>query len=158
MGKGYHLPLFRFLSQKPTSKRKFSKCVSGDYSCFDCYCKWTVQEVRTLCPVRALRYYLDRTKDLRGSRTPPFSSFKRTHLRHQTRYTLFLVKITILLCFKQADHQPWTWSKLKLMTLGPSRPLRPYTVGFWWTKSCKPVTGKLTHPIQPSLGSLNPRV
>ena len=25
------------------------------------------KEDRTLCPVRALRYYLDRTKDLRGS-------------------------------------------------------------------------------------------
>ena len=29
------------------------------------------------------------------------------------------------------------------MTLGPSRPLRPFTVGYRWTKSCKPVTGKL---------------
>ena len=33
--KGYLVPLFRFYSQKPTSKRRFSKCVSGDYSCFD---------------------------------------------------------------------------------------------------------------------------
>ena len=52
-----------------------------------------------------LRYYQDRTKGLRGSRFLPFSSFKRTHLRHQTRYTVFLVKITILLCFKQGDQQ-----------------------------------------------------
>ena len=35
MGKGCFVPLFRFHSQKPTSKRRFSKCVSGDYSCFD---------------------------------------------------------------------------------------------------------------------------
>ena len=34
------------------------------------------------------------------------------------------------------------------MTLGPLRPLRPYTVGYWWTKSCKPVTGKLTTHLQ----------
>ena len=26
-------------SQKPTSKRRFSKCVSGDYSCFDYHCR-----------------------------------------------------------------------------------------------------------------------
>ena len=38
------------------------------------------KEDRTLCPVRALRYYLDRTKDLRE-------------------------KQTILLCYKQADQQ-----------------------------------------------------
>ena len=30
---------------------------------------------------------------------------ERTHLRHQTRYALFLVKQTILLCYKQADQQ-----------------------------------------------------
>ena len=35
------------------------------------------KEDRTLCPMWTLRYYLDRTKDLRG---------------HQTRYTLFLAK------------------------------------------------------------------
>ena len=45
------------------------------------------KEDRTLCPVWVLRYYLDRTKDLRGSR-----SWYRTYLRHQTRYTLFLVE------------------------------------------------------------------
>ena len=37
------------------------------------------KEDRTLCPVRALRYFLDRTKDLRGSRSLPFISFKKGH-------------------------------------------------------------------------------
>ena len=35
------------------------------------------KEDRTLCPVRALRYYLDRTKYLRGSRSLLFISFKK---------------------------------------------------------------------------------
>ena len=35
------------------------------------------KEDRTLCPVLALRYYLDRTKDLRGSRSLLFISFKK---------------------------------------------------------------------------------
>ena len=35
------------------------------------------KEDRTLCPVRALRFYLDRTKDLRGSRSLLFISFKK---------------------------------------------------------------------------------
>ena len=35
MGKGSFVPFFRFHSQKPTSKRRFSRCVSGDYPCFD---------------------------------------------------------------------------------------------------------------------------
>ena len=37
------------------------------------------KEDRTLCPVRALRYYLDRTKDLRGSRSLLFISFNKGH-------------------------------------------------------------------------------
>ena len=37
------------------------------------------KEDRTLCPVRALRYYLDRTKNLRGSRCLLFISFKKGH-------------------------------------------------------------------------------
>ena len=47
---------------------------------------------RTLCPVWALRYYLDRTKDLRGSQSLLFISFRGTYLRYQTRYTVFLAK------------------------------------------------------------------
>ena len=35
------------------------------------------KEDRTLCPVLALRYYLDRTKDLRGSQSHLFISFKK---------------------------------------------------------------------------------
>ena len=37
------------------------------------------KEDRTLCPVLALRYYLDRTQDLRGSRSLIFISFKKGH-------------------------------------------------------------------------------
>ena len=37
------------------------------------------KEDRTLCPVRTLRYYLDRTKDLRGSRSLLFIFFKKGH-------------------------------------------------------------------------------
>ena len=37
------------------------------------------KEYRTLSPMRALRYYLDRTKDLRASRSLPFICFKKGH-------------------------------------------------------------------------------
>ena len=70
------------------------------------------KEDRTLCPVRALGYYLDRTKDLRGSRSLLFISFKKGHT---------------------SDIRPATlssWSKSKRMTIGPSWPLRPFTVAY----------------------------
>ena len=64
------------------------------------------KEDRTLCPVRALRYYLDRTKDLRGSRSLPFISFKKGHTSDIRPATLSSwLKQTILLCYKQADQQ-----------------------------------------------------
>ena len=64
------------------------------------------KEDRTLCPVRALRFYLDRTKDLRGSRSLLFISFKKGHTSDIRPATLSSwLKQTIPLCYKQADQQ-----------------------------------------------------
>ena len=64
------------------------------------------KEDRTLCLVRALRYYLDRTKDLRGSRSLLFISFKKEHTSDIRPTTLSSsLEQTILLCYKQADLQ-----------------------------------------------------
>ena len=57
-------------------------------------------------PMRALRYYFDQTKDLRGSRSLLFISFKKGHtsdIKHATLSSW--LKQTILLCYKQADQQ-----------------------------------------------------
>ena len=64
------------------------------------------KEERTLCPVQALRYYLDRTKDQRGSRSLLFISFKKGHTSDIRPATLSSwLKQTILLCYKQADQK-----------------------------------------------------
>ena len=58
------------------------------------------KEDRTLCPVRA------QTKDLRGSRSLLFISFKKGHTSDIRPATLSSwLKQTILLCYKQADQQ-----------------------------------------------------
>ena len=63
------------------------------------------KEDRALCPVQALRYYLDRTKDLRGSQSL-FISFKKAHTSDFRPTTLSSwLKQTILLCYRQADIQ-----------------------------------------------------
>ena len=98
------------------------------------------KEDRTLCLVRALRYYLDRTKDLRGCRSLLFNAFKKGHTSD--------IRPTTLSSWLKQTKKSWTWSKLKRMTLGPLRPLRPFMVGYRWTKFCKPVTGKLTTHLQ----------
>ena len=56
--------------------------------------------------MQALRYYLDRTKDLRDSWSLLFISFKKGHTSVIRPATLSSwLKQTILLCYKQADHQ-----------------------------------------------------
>ena len=72
------------------------------------------KEDRTLCPVRALRYYLDRTKDLR-SRSLLFISFKKGHTSDIRPATLSSwLKQTILLCYKQADQQALNLVQVKV--------------------------------------------
>ena len=64
------------------------------------------KEDRILCLVQALRYYLDRTKDLRGSRSLLFISFKKGHTSDIRPATFSSwLKQTILLCYKEADQQ-----------------------------------------------------
>ena len=105
------------------------------------------KEDRTLRPVWALRYYLDRTKDLRGSRSLLFISFKKGHTLDIRPATLSSwLKQTILLCYKQADQQALDLVQVKAHDIRAF--LRPFTVGYRWTKSCKPVTGKLTTHLQ----------
>ena len=104
------------------------------------------KEDRTLCPVRALRYYLDRTKDLRGSRSFLFFSFKKGHTSDIRPATLSArLKQTILLCYKQSDQQALDLVQVKAHDIRPFAASKAfYRVGYQWTKSCKPVTGKLT--------------
>ena len=63
------------------------------------------KEDLTLCPVWALRYYLDQTKDLRGSRSLLFIPFKKGHTSDIRPATLSWLKQTIQLCYKQANQQ-----------------------------------------------------
>ena len=64
------------------------------------------KEDRTLCLVWVLRYHMVRTKDLRGSRSLLFISFKKGHTSDIRPAILSSwLKQTILLCYKQADQQ-----------------------------------------------------
>ena len=100
---------------------------------------------RTLCPVLAPRYCLDRTKDLRGSRSLLFISFQKGHTSDIRPTTLSSwLKQTILLCYKQADQQALDLAQVKAHDIRAIVASRPITLWYRWTKSCKRVTGKLT--------------
>ena len=84
---------------------------------------------RSLCPVRALRYYLDRTADLRQNKELVFVSFKKGFDKDISPATISSwIKQTVVLC--SLTRRPSPFIRLKPMMLGPLLPLRPSNQGF----------------------------
>ena len=79
---------------------------------------------RSLCPVRALRYYLD--QDLRQNKELLFISFKKGFDKDISPATISsCIKQTVILCYELTDHQAHTLHQVKPMMSGPLLRLRP---------------------------------
>ena len=64
------------------------------------------QEDKTLCPVRALRYYLDTTKDFRKGKDLDFVSSRKSFHKDIVPATItFWIKQTVLLCYQISDEE-----------------------------------------------------
>ena len=64
---------------------------------------------RSLCPVRALRYYLDRTSDLRQNKELAFVSFKKGFDKDISPATISSwIKQTVILCYELSDQEALT--------------------------------------------------
>ena len=140
MRKGYLVPLFRFYSQEPTSKIMFSSVSPVTIPALTTIVDRQFKEDRTLCPVQGLRYYLDRTKDLRGSQSLLFSysHFFQKVIPQDIRPTTLSSWLKQLIFYKQADQQSLDLVQVK------AHDIRAFGGVFRRTKSCKLVTGKLT--------------
>ena len=69
---------------------------------------------RSLCPVRALHYYLDRTSDLRQHKELVFVSFKKGFDKDISPATISSwIKQTVILCYELSDHQAHTLHQVK---------------------------------------------
>ena len=69
---------------------------------------------RSLCPVRALRYYLDRTSDIRQGKELVFVSFKKGFDKDISPATISSwIKQTVILCYELSDHQAHTLHEVK---------------------------------------------
>ena len=72
----------------------------------------SLKEDKSLCPVRALRYYLDRTKDLRRGKDLVFMSFKKSFQKDILPSTISSwIKQTVLLCYSSQMKMPTTYIK-----------------------------------------------
>ena len=66
---------------------------------------------RSLCPVRALRYYLERTSDLRQNKELVFVSFKKGFDKDISPATISSwIKQTVFLCYELSDQEALTAS------------------------------------------------
>ena len=64
---------------------------------------------RSLCPVRALRYYLNRTSDLRQNKELVFVSFKKGFDKDISLVTISVwIKQTVILCYELSDQEALT--------------------------------------------------
>ena len=69
---------------------------------------------RSFCPVRALKYYLDRTKDLRKNENLLFVAIKESFTRDISRATISSwLKQTILLAYESSDSEPQLLHQVK---------------------------------------------
>ena len=69
---------------------------------------------RSLCLVRALRYYLDRTSDIRQGKELVFVSFKKSFDKDISPATISSwIKQTVILCYELSDHQAHTLHQVK---------------------------------------------
>ena len=69
---------------------------------------------RSLCPVRALRYYLDRTSDIRQDKELVFVSFKKGFDKDISPATISSwIKQTVILCYELSDHHAHTLHQVK---------------------------------------------
>ena len=74
----------------------------------------SLKEDRSLCPVRALRYYLDKTKDLRDKKERVFVSFKKNFTKDISPATIYSwIKQTVLLCYQLSDQESLTVHQVK---------------------------------------------
>ena len=82
---------------------------------------------RSLCPVRALHYYLDRTSDLRQNKELVFVSFKKGFDKNISPATISSwIKQTVILCYELSDQEALT---LKPMMFWHLLLLRPSSLG-----------------------------
>ena len=97
--------------------------------------------------LRALRYYLDRTSDLRQNKELVFVSFRKEFDKDISPSTISsLIKQTVILCYELSDRRPSPCIRLKPMMLGPLLPLRPSNQGSPESRYCQPAIGNLTTP------------
>ena len=102
---------------------------------------------RSLYLVRALRYYLDRTSDLRQNKELVFVSFKKGFDKDISPATISSwIKQTVILCYELSDQEAHTLHQVKAHDVRAFAASKAFKSGFPWNRSCRPATGSHITP------------
>ena len=90
----------------------------------------SLQEDKTLCPVKALCYYLDRTKGLRKGKDLVFVTYKKTFHKDIVPATIsYWMKQTILLCYQLSDEESQTLHQVRANDVRAFAASKPFQWG-----------------------------
>ena len=104
------------------------------------------KEDRSLSPVRALCYYLDRTKDLRDNKQFLFS-FKKNFDRDVSPVTISSkIKQSVLLCYKLLDQEALQVHQVTARDVRNFAASKAFKEESPYSRSSRLVTGSLTTP------------
>ena len=113
----------------------------------------SLKEDKSLCPVRALHYYLDRTKDLRAGKDLLFVSLRKSFQKDIVPAHIFLPGSNRLCCcaINFPTRKPKLYIRFGLMMSGPLQPPKLFKAGFLWIRSYRLVIGNLTTLLHSSI-------
>ena len=90
----------------------------------------SLKEDKSLCPVRALCYYLDRTKDLRAGKDLVFVSFRKSFQKDIVPATVSSwIKQTVLLCYQLSDEEAQTIHQVRAHDVRAFAPSKAFQGG-----------------------------
>ena len=103
-----------FLSKNQLTKEGPDSVATGVITALAPTLDRSLKSDRSLCPVRALHYYLDRTSDLRQNKVVVFISFKKGLDKDILPATISSwIKETVILCYELSDQEAHTLHQVK---------------------------------------------
>ena len=106
-------PSLSFLSKNQLAKVGPDSVAPGVITALAPTLDRSLKSDRSLCPVRALRYYLDRTSDVRQDKVV-FVSFKKGFDKDISPATISSwIKQTVILCYELSDQEVHTLHQVK---------------------------------------------
>ena len=105
----------------------------------------SLKEDKSLCPVRALRYYLDRTKDL------VFVSFRKSFQDIVPSTISSWIKQTVILCYQLSDEEAQNLHQVTAHNVRAFAASKAFQGGVSLDQSSQPVIGSLTTRLHSSI-------